>query len=459
MLDGIASFVAFWGVWLVVPLLIDGLTTLASLVGVLVARSRRPQAAGDALNFYPYISIVIPVHNSQDTLEACLRSIASQDYPAASMEILLVNNGSQDRSFEIFAGLQSELPLQISWYSILNEGKAWALNAGIHLTHGTYIFNIDSDVVLESDAIRRVVEAMEHDPRLGAVTGAVEVLPQNAQSSPFLRVLATCEFLEYLTAFQVGRQQQTLLDNLYTLSGAFSAFRREILLNTHLYSQNTITEDTDMTFDLYERFANRRIGCVSTATAYVHPISSLSALYAQRVRWQRGQIEVSARHKHLMERPIWKLRGFAPARVLAIDHTLAFPRLVWTFLLPVLTLYGYPLSLLFMAWVVLYGFYMLIDILWVVVAALGSTPAARQRLRQSWWLFGIMPLYRMLIFWFRFSGFLSAVAEPGAWRVQDPVKRSRQGWLELKSIIGDRISPLWAFTCRIPKLGDLLQHK
>jgi biofilm PGA synthesis N-glycosyltransferase PgaC len=112
-----------------------------------------------------------------------------------------------------------------------------------------------------------------------------------------------------------------------------------------------------------------------------------------------------------------------------------------------------------MAWVVLYAFYMLIDVLWVGVAALGSTPAARRRLRQSWWLFGIMPLYRMLIFWFRFSGFLSAVAEPGVWRVQDPVKRSKQGWTELKTKIGDRISPLWAFTCRIPKLGNLLLHK
>ena len=348
------------------------------------------------------------------------------------MEILLVNNGSDDRSFEVFARLQPELPLQANWYSILNQGKAWALNAGIHLTHGAYIFNIDSDVVLEPDAIRRVVEAMEHDPDLGAVTGAVEVLPQNPRADPFLRTLAACEFLEYLTAFQVGREQQTLLDNLYTLSGAFSAFRREVSLNTHLYSQNTITEDTDMTFDLYERFSNRRIGCVSTAIAYVHPISSLSALYAQRVRWQRGQIEVSARHKQLMERPIWKLRGFAPARVLAIDHTLAFPRLVWTFLLPVLTLYGYPLTMLIMARVVLYAFYMLIDILWVGVAALGSTPSVRRRLRQSWWLFGIMPLYRMLIFWFRFSGFLSAVAEPGVWRVQDPIKRSEQGWVELK---------------------------
>ena len=81
MLDGVLSFVAFWGVWLIVPLLIDGLTTAASLVGVLVARGRRTQAAAKTPSYSPYISIVIPVHNSQDTLEACLRSIASQDYP------------------------------------------------------------------------------------------------------------------------------------------------------------------------------------------------------------------------------------------------------------------------------------------------------------------------------------------------------------------------------------------
>lgn len=435
-MNQLLAITIFWGVWLLVPMMIDGLSTLLSLTAVLAMRVFRRNSRPARLAFFPRISVIIPVYNSAKTLEACLRSIATQDYPLDRMEILLVNNGSQDDSFEVFARLQDELNLSLSWHSIINQGKAWALNAGIHLATGQYIFNVDSDVVLAPDAFQRVVEVMEAETDLGAVTGAIEVLPPPEGSPPFQRLLAGCEYFEYLTAFRVGREQQTILQQIYTLSGAFSVFRKEVLLETFLYSRETVTEDTDLTFEIYERFHGWRIACVGSAVAYVHPIESLGALYAQRVRWQRGQVEVAARHMRLLHRPVWQLRGFSPARILIVDHTLAFPRIVWTFLLPVLTLFGYPLSLILMAQVMLYGFYLLIDLLWVIVAWLGTQSPAHRRLRRIGWLLPAMPLYRMVVFWFRFSGFLHAVAEPGTWRVQDPLTQVRQGLARLGDLIG-----------------------
>jgi cellulose synthase/poly-beta-1,6-N-acetylglucosamine synthase-like glycosyltransferase len=278
---------------------------------------------------------------------------------------------------------------------------------------------------------------MEADPELGAVTGAIEVLPPPADATALQHVLAECEFFEYIAAFQVGRTHQTVLQNLYTLSGAFSAFRREVLLGTFLYSQETVTEDTDLTFELYERFRDKRVGCVSTAIAYVHPIESVRMLYAQRVRWQRGQLEVSARHSKLMRRSIFQPFGFAPARTLLIDHTLAFPRLVWTLFLPILTMFGYSPALIVSATLMLYLFYVLVDLAWMGVAWLDVNQVARQRMQRTWWVLLVLPLYRMLIFWFRFSGFLYAVAEPGTWRVQDPVTQTREGIADIRSRIVD----------------------
>ncbi|GAB4401105.1 MAG: hypothetical protein OHK0052_24650 [Anaerolineales bacterium] len=167
--------------------------------------------------------------------------------------------------------------------------------------------------------------------------------------------------------------------------------------------------------------------------AYVHPIESLSRLYAQRVRWQRGQLEVSARYRELMHRPVWKLHGFNPARVLMIDHTLSFPRLLWTFFLPVLMLFDYPLQLIFTSLLFMYIFYTALDLLWALTAYLGANSATRQRARQLAWVLPILPLYRMIVFWFRFSGFLHASAEPGQlWRVQDPWTQIRTGWNDLR---------------------------
>ncbi len=429
------NFVFFWGVWLLAPLVVDGFSAIASLLGVFAARLRMRQSR--PLQFFPHISIIIPVYNSDNTLAACLRSLAQQDYPQDRMDILLVNNGSRDRSFQVFAHLQNRLPLNMSWHSIINQGKAWALNAGIHLARGKYIFNVDSDVVLAPDAVRKIVEAMEADPTLGAVTGAIRVLPPPQGAGRMRTFLAACEFLEYVSAFQVGRQYQSILHNLYTLSGAFSVFRRESLLKTYLYSQETVTEDTDLTFELYDRMRDQHVACVCSAIAYVHPIESLSALYAQRVRWQRGQVEVSAKYPDLMKRSPFTIRGFNPARVLLIDHTLAFPRFLWTFFTPALVFFGYPLTLLVLAFLLMYLFYLLIDVTWIAVAWTGVDREGRERIVRTLWALPFLPLYRMAIFWFRFSGFLHASAEAGTWRVQDPVVQIREGIQDLRRHLED----------------------
>jgi putative glycosyltransferase (exosortase G-associated) len=416
------GFVIFWAVWLLVPMLVDGLSSIANLVGVWGVRRRQAARVKQLTTFFPRITVVVPVYNSERTLGPCLESLAAQDYPREQMEILVISNGTTDRSFDVFAEHQARFGGYLVWQAITSKGKAWALNAGIHLATGVYIFNIDSDVVLAPDALRQVVERMEAEPDLGAVTGSVEVLPPPPGSTVLQVALAECEFQEYLTAFQIGRQYQTLTGNLFTLAGAFSVFRRDVLLRTFLYSQATVTEDTDLTFEIHKRFTQHRVGAVAQAVAYVHPIESLSALYAQRVRWQRGQLEVSALHDDLLARPWWQPHGFTPSRVLLIDHTLAFPRLAWTFLLPILTLFGYPGSLLVGAAIALYAFYMMIDLLWLLTSWLLAAPAARQRLKHSWWIFTVMPLYRIVVFWFRLSGFCmrSPNREPGVFKTPSP---------------------------------------
>ena len=451
-MDQIIALIVFWGVWLLVPIVVDGITTLYTLIGVSFVHIRRLRNRIPALQSFPLVSIIIPVYNSEQTLEACLNSIANQDYPKDRIEVHLVNNGSSDRSHQVFSRLREKLDLHMGWISTLDKGKSEALNAGIYMAKGAYIFNVDSDVVLAPDAVRKVVETMEHHLDLGAITGAIQVLPPEEDAPPLTSLLAKCEFFEYLTAFHVGREHQTLMQSIYTLSGAFSVFRTELLHRTDLYRNVTVTEDTDLTFELHDIYSEWRIACISSAIAYVHPIESLSSLYAQRVRWQRGQVEVSARYEQLMGQPMWLLRGFSPARTLLVDHTLAFPRIVWTFLLPILALFGYPLSLIVMAFLVLYGFYLLIDIAWVFVAWLGVNSLARQRLRDFLYLLPVMPFYRMVVFWFRISGFLHAIAEPGTWRVEDPVVQLKRGLADLDDLTGNVFG-------RIPATIAVLQER
>ncbi|RJQ10697.1 MAG: glycosyltransferase [Bacillota bacterium] len=454
------SLLLFWAIWLLVPLMVDGLAAVLQLISIWMgesARGRRIRAelreAGapspnggrgrldrrrsllPPLERFPLVTVVIPIYNGSHTLGRTLASLVGQEYPLSSMEVICVDNGSTDDCFDVFARFQDEHPeLRLAWISIERPGKAAALNAGIYSSVGEYLLAVDADVSLAPDAVYEMVRNFEYRPRLAAATGAIAVSRVKRQASPLMRILHVCEAFEYLSAFRVGRRYQSLVNSLYTLSGAFSAFRRESLLeDSYLYDSLTVSEDTKLTFDLRDRIRRRRPGatleCVDSAVAYVEPIPSLAALYSQRLRWQRGQVEVTALHSDEQAGVTGPFRNTS-GRILLADHTLAFPRLVWTFLLPFLFLIGYSPAVVLMAVVAMYVAYILIEILFFLAAYQYVGPSDRAWLRAIAWIVVVMPPFRFMIYWFRLAGILHAVAEPQRWHtypLRSDMKTDRSG--------------------------------
>lgn len=243
---------------------------------------------------------------------------------------------------------------------------------------------------------------------------------------PFKYLMAEAEFLEYYAGFRIGRQYQSQTKSLFTLAGAFSAFRRDVLLKTFLYDERTVSEDTDLTFFIARQFPERSVVAVGPAIAFVHPTESVKALYAQRLRWQRGQLEVASQYPDFERHP-FRIKGLAISKSLLIDHTLAFPRVVWTFLLPMMYFVGYPLTLVVSATLSMYLIYMVVEGLYQFVAYMVAEGTAKARIRRHWWMFLFMPAYRWTTFWFRFGGFLAVMMENKEWRVSDPVTETKQG--------------------------------
>ncbi len=426
MTNTLFSFLLFWAIWLLVPLFIDGTTAAAYLWGAWKMRgiSRRRDDAG--LDEYPIVTVIIPVHNGEDTLGPCLTSLREQTYPHDRLEVLVVDNESTDNSYGVFREEQ-EKPFggRLDWMSVAQKGKAYALNAGIYVAMGSFIANIDCDVVLDKDAILNMMKAFAADKELAAATGSVEILPGEATQDPLRHIMTECEFMEYYTGFHIGRQYQTVTDSLFTLAGAFSVFRREVLLNTYLYDKQTVSEDTKLTFELHRLFKGMRKACVAEAIAYVAATPSVSAMYSQRVRWQRGQLEVTALFPEFVH-SLFHTHGLASSKSLVVDHTLAFARVVWTFLLPMLYFVGYPLTMVFSATIIMYVCYMGVEGAYWLAAWLIAEPRIRVRLKRDWWLFLVMPTFRFTLFWFRFGGFLSVLLEPAEWRVKDPFTQTSE---------------------------------
>jgi biofilm PGA synthesis N-glycosyltransferase PgaC len=267
-----------------------------------------------------------------------------------------------------------------------------------------------------------MVKAFTVDPELAAATGSVEILPWSKGGHGLRHIMAECEFLEYFSSFNVGRQYQTATGSLFTLAGAFSVFRRSVLLRTFMYDKQTVSEDTKLTFELHKMFRRLKKACIPESIAFTEATPSLSELYSQRVRWQRGQLEVAALFPDEVHSP-FKLTGLASAKSLLVDHTLAFTRIIWTFLLPMLYFIGYPLTMVVTATIVMYICYMVIEGITILVDYIVAEKGSKARLRRDWWLFSVMPAYRFLLFWMRLGGFVSVLMASSEWKTEDPGKQ------------------------------------
>ena len=96
------------------------------------------------------ISVAIPVYNGETTLRKCVDSILAQTYE--NIEVILVNDGSTDRSEDICRSYEQIDP-RVKVISKENGGLSSARNAGIDKSCGEYIFFIDSDDWIDSDTL------------------------------------------------------------------------------------------------------------------------------------------------------------------------------------------------------------------------------------------------------------------------------------------------------------------
>ena len=103
------------------------------------------------------VSVIIPIYNCESFLERCLDSIIHQTYK--DIEIILVNDGSKDKSGEICKKYQN-IDKRVKYYVKENGGPASARNLGINLSTGGFLMFIDSDDFLELSCIQNAVSCM-----------------------------------------------------------------------------------------------------------------------------------------------------------------------------------------------------------------------------------------------------------------------------------------------------------
>lgn len=442
----------FWGVWLIIPLITE---ILIGLIGVVIVVIRFIRMPHKILDFKPQVTVLIPVYNSENTLRNCLDSIVNQDYPIDNIELFLIDNGSKDRSYDIFKNYQAEHTELRAWWIKAHQGKSKALNKGIFSSTSKYIINIDSDGYLDRFAIKNMVLWFESNKNISSMTGGVLIDPELVEKTQkrLLKQLRLCEFFEYMESFLVGRKYQSVFNSMYTLAGAFSGFRSEVLVRTQLYNFETLGEDTHMTFQIRKLIGGNIVIC-DDAFLYVDPIENLDKLYIQRQRWQRGGIEVASLFSDMHVGGIWEYINNFAIRIMIMDHTSVFPRLIWFFALIYLYFINYPLILLVGANLLLYLGYVFNSFIYLFASLLflRKQPKTRKYALRHWYICFVMPFYRFILYWIRLAGIINSIKTESKWRTETLSEEMKT----LKNGVSGSIKKRFSF---IDKLRRLINNE
>ena len=259
----------------------------------------------------PFVGCVVAVFNEEDLIERCVQSMVSQDYK--NKEVIIVNDASTDRTGEILNELAGKLDITVI-HLRKNKGKKGALSVGTLHSKGTIFAYTDSDSTWAPDAISKIVEIFEHDPKVGAVSGHTRALNGGTN------LLTKVQDSWYEGQYSIRKAFESIFGAVTCVSGPLAVFRKETIWNFmpawehDMFLGQEFKFATDRTLTgfalggkyigkkLKQKYAdsefmkidyplkNWKIVYCKSSRAWTHVPDSMSRVLKQQIRWKKSFI-------------------------------------------------------------------------------------------------------------------------------------------------------------------------
>lgn len=223
-------------------------------------------------------SVIIPAYNEEDTLEKTVESVVNLDYPKDKIEVLIIDDGSKDKTLDIARRLERKYS-NLRVFTKKNGGKGSALNFGIKKAKGELVISLDSDSFVASDALKKMIPYF-NDPKVMCVTSAMKVYKPKG----FLQRIQATEY--DLGIFL--RKSFSKIDAVHVTPGPFSVYRKEFFIKHGGYDEKNVTEDMEIAMRIQS--LNYRIENCDEAIVYTVAPKKFVDLMRQRRRWYYGTI-------------------------------------------------------------------------------------------------------------------------------------------------------------------------
>lgn len=266
--------------------IIDLVTLVFWKIKLKLQKSRWEEAKRNLFNESPLVSIIVPGKNEGKHLYKLTKSLSEQTYK--NYELIIVDDGSDDKTETIGRSLQQSGLINLFIRNEVRGGKASGANTALRYAKGKIIVHLDADCSYDYDAIEKIITPFYYDTAIGAVGG--NVLVRNFRES----LCATLQGVEYAHSISVGRIVVSELGVYRIVSGAFGAFKRDILERVGGWDIGPGL-DGDITVKI--RKMGFKIFFQPSAVCLTSVPDTFKKLTKQRLRWDKSLIRFRLR-KH-----------------------------------------------------------------------------------------------------------------------------------------------------------------
>ncbi len=277
------------------------------------------------------ISLLIPAYNEEKTIRQCLNSCLNQSRPPD--QILVVDDCSTDKTPQILSEFGDQIEVVRTPHQSGNKSRAQEF--GFQFIRGDILIMTDADTILHQDFIKNILTYFYND-RVAAVAGYVQSLPHN--------LLTACREIDYFIGQRLHKRAQSFLHSVFIIPGCAAAFRTDVFRRYIKFSHDTLTEDLDFTYTLYQ--SGFAIRFAFDAVSFTQDPPNLSSYIRQMKRWYTGGWQNLLKHFGIFRTP-----AAAIELSLLYLESLAVAGLI--FILPLINLYwffaflGFYLTIIF----------------------------------------------------------------------------------------------------------------
>jgi len=250
---------------------------------------------------FPRTAVLIPAWNEAAVIGASIDRLMALEYPRDRLRIFLVDDASTDQTPAVAKAKEAQYPGNVVHLrrDQGGQGKAHTLNHGLSIIMRDdwmeALLITDADVIFEPDSLRKMTRHLA-DPQVGAVTAYIK---EGSRPGNYLT-----RFIgyEYVTAQAAARRGQNVLGAIACLAGGAQLHSRANLVELGgRIDTSSLAEDTFTTFETQLR--GRRVVFEPHARCWAEEPDSIGGLWKQRLRWARGNVQVTLRYRKLWFRP------------------------------------------------------------------------------------------------------------------------------------------------------------